>query len=408
MKKEIRRMLDGNGAATEALKLARVQVISAYPITPQSPIAEKLSELVVSHKLEARYIRVESEHTALSCAIGAQLTGVRAATATSSVGLALMHEILGVASGCRVPIVMPVVNRALVSPWSLWCDHQDAMAERDSGWLQFYTENVQEVMDFILIAYNIAEHTEILTPAMVCLDGFFLSHSTQPVMTPDQETVDAFLPPYRSKNLFLDPKDPMFINNLTSPDEFSEMRFQQKVAFERALDIIPEVQNHFAGIFGRQYGLLEAHECEDAEVVLVTMGSMAGTAKYTANMMRKAGHKVGVIKISVFRPFPVAQLAGLLKGKKVVGVIDRSAGLGAQGGPLWLEVKAALPDNDTRVFDYVAGLGGRDITEKTIETIFTGLLQKVNKKDANPDAPGVCWIDTHPDAMSVREVIVND
>lgn len=402
--KENRRMLDGNGAATEALKLARVQVISAYPITPQSPIAEKLSELVVAQKLSARYIRVESEHTALSCAVGAQLTGVRAATATSSVGLALMHEILGVASGCRVPIVMPVVNRALVSPWSLWCDHQDAMAERDSGWLQLYTENVQEVLDFILMAYNIAEHEEVLTPAMVCLDGFFLSHSTQPVMLPDQEIVDSFLPPYRAKNFFLDPRDPMFINNLTSPDEFSEMRFQQKVAFEKALDVIPEVQNHFAEIFGRKYGLLEAHKCEDADVVLVTMGSMAGTAKYTADVMRKAGHKVGVIKISVFRPFPVTQLAGLLKGKKIVGVIDRSAGLGAQGGPLWLEVKAALPDSDTRVYDYVAGLGGRDITEKTIEKIFNALLPQINKKET---APGVCWIDTHPDAMSMREVSVN-
>lgn len=411
MKKKIKEkkiMLDGNGAATEALKLARVGVISAYPITPQSPIAEKLSELVVSGQLDARYIRVESEHTAMSCAIGAQLTGVRAATATSSVGLALMHEVLGVASGCRVPIVMPVVNRALVSPWSLWCDHQDAMAERDSGWLQFYVENVQEILDFLLMAYKIGEHEEVLLPVMVCLDGFYLSHSTQPVMVPAQEVVDAFLPPYEAKNLYLDPQDPMFINNLTSPDEFSEMRYQQKVAFERVLEVIPEVQAQFGRHFGRKYGFLEAYKCEDADVVLVTIGSMAGTAKHVVNTMREAGHKVGVIKIIAFRPFPVEQLSHVLMGKKMVGVIDRSAGLGAQGGPVWLEVKSAvstLPDRDIVVYDYVAGLGGRDITEKTIREIFHQLLQKVNKKDRHRKS-GVSWIDTRDDAMTVRELRV--
>lgn len=404
--KEKKIMLDGNGAATEALKLARVGVISAYPITPQSPIAEKLSELVVSNQLDARYIRVESEHTAMSCAIGAQLTGVRAATATSSVGLALMHEVLGVASGCRVPIVMPVVNRALVSPWSLWCDHQDAMAERDSGWLQFYVENVQEILDFLLLAYKIAEHEEVLLPAMVCLDGFFLSHSTQPVMVPAQEVVDTFLPPYKAKNLYLDPQDPMFINTLTSPDEFSEMRYQQKVAFERVLEIIPEVQAQFGEFFGRKYSLLEAYKCEDSEAVLVTIGSMAGTAKHVVNNLRKAGQKVGVVKIIAFRPFPVEQLARVLMGKKVVGVIDRSAGFGAQGGPVWLEVKSAVStvsDRDTVVYNYVAGLGGRDITEKTIEKIFHQLLQRKNENQGVKE-PGISWIDTGDNAMTVREL----
>lgn len=400
--KEKKIMLDGNGASTEAIRLARVGVISAYPITPQSPIAEKLSELVIDKQINARYIRVESEHTAMSCAIGAQLTGVRAATATSSVGLALMHEVLGVAAGCRVPIVMPVVNRALVSPWSLWCDHQDAMAERDSGWLQFYVENVQETLDFILMAYKIAEHQNVLLPAMVCLDGFFLSHSTQPVLVPHQDVVDQFLPPYTSKNLYLDPRNPMFINNLTSPDEFSEMRYQQKVAFEHALEVFPEVCQQFASTFGRAYHLLEAYRCDDAEVVLVTIGSMSGTAKHVVNTMRKAGHPVGVIKISSFRPFPAQLLAGFLKGKKVVGVIDRSAGLGAQGGPLWLEVKAANQQPQLPICPYVAGLGGRDISEKTIETIFQQLLARCQVPQPNPDIP-VSWIDTRDDAMTTRE-----
>jgi pyruvate ferredoxin oxidoreductase alpha subunit len=291
----MRQMLDGNGAAAEALKLARVDVVSAYPITPQSPIAEKLSQYAADGTMNTRYIRIESEHSALSCAIGAQLTGVRAATATSSVGLALMHEVLGVASGCRVPIVMPVVNRALVSPWSLWCDHQDSMAERDTGWLQFYAENVQEVLDLLIMAYKVAEHEHVLLPAMVCLDGFFLSHSVQPVDVPEQKTVDEFLPKYKSKNLYLDPLNPMFINNLTAPEDFSEIRFQQKVAFDNALKEIPEVQEEFFTTFGRRLEMVEDYKSEDAEIVLVTMGSMSGTAKHVVNTMRKAGHRVGVI-----------------------------------------------------------------------------------------------------------------
>lgn len=398
-------MLDGNSAAVEALKLARVKVISAYPITPQSPIAERLSELTASGELDAHYIRVESEHTALSCAIGAQLTGVRTATATSSVGLALMHEILGVASGCRVPIVMPIINRALVSPWSLWCDHQDSMAERDSGWLQLYAENAQEVLDLLIAAYKIAEEEEILLPAMVCFDGFFVSHSIQPVEVPLQETVDRFLPPYQAKNLFLDPRDPMFINDLTSPGEFSEMRFQQKEAFTRALEIIPPRLEEFARVFGRKYEMVEAYRCADADAVLVAIGSMAGAAKYVANELRSRGEKVGVLKIVSFRPFPAEIIRSILKGKKIVGVIDRSAGLGAQAGPVWLEVRAALPDLQTKIFGYVAGLGGRDIPGKTIETIFHELLREI---DSDVSSPQFSWIDTAQDAMDIRTLTINE
>jgi pyruvate ferredoxin oxidoreductase alpha subunit len=395
---KMKQMLDGNGAATEALKLAKVDVIAAYPITPQSPIAEKLSQYAIDGTMNTRYIRIESEHSALSCAIGAQLTGVRASTATSSVGLALMHEVLGVASGCRVPIVMPVVNRALVSPWSLWCDHQDSMSERDSGWLQFYAENAQEVLDLLIIAYRAAEHEHVLLPAMVCLDGFFLSHSLQVVDVPEQKTVDQFLPKYESKNLYLDPGDPMFINNLTSPGDFSEMRFQQKTAFENALKVIPEVQEEFLSTFARRLEMVECYRSEDADIVLVTIGSMSGTAKHVINKMRKAGHKVGVIKITTFRPFPVEKVAEALKGKKFIGVIDRSAGLGAQGGPLWLEVTAALEDKNAPIYGYVAGLGGRDITEKTIEQIFH---QGARVRDGGVSSVK-SWIDTREEAMDIR------
>lgn len=397
-----RMMLDGNGAATEAIRLARVGVISAYPITPQSPIAERLSQYVANGTLNARYLRVESEHTALSCAIGSMLTGVRAATATSSVGLALMHEILGVASGLRIPVVMPLVNRALVAPWSLWCDHQDSMAERDSGWIQFYAENAQEVLDLCLIAYKAAEHEQILLPAMVCFDGFFLSHSIQPVEVPEQKEVDGFLPKYECKNLYLDPDDPMFVNNLTSPDEFSEMRYQQVMAFKNALEIIPTVQQDFFKTFGRGYRMIEAYNCEGAEVVLVTIGSMAGTARYVVNQLRSEGQKIGVVKITCFRPFPLEILRGILKGKRMIGVIDRSAGLGAEGGPVWLEVKSAA-DKEAKVFDYVAGLGGRDIPETTIKKICSELLQSIN---SNRSAPAKPWIDTAENAMEVREALV--
>jgi pyruvate ferredoxin oxidoreductase alpha subunit len=406
--KSIKRMLDGNGAATEALKLARVKVISAYPITPQSPIAEKLSELVDSGELEAKYIRVESEHTAMSCAIGAQLTGVRAATATSSVGLALMHEILGVASGCRVPIVMAVVNRALVSPWSLWCDHQDSMAIRDSGWLQFYVQSVQEVLDFMLMAYKIAEHDQVLLPTMVCMDGFYLSHSSQPVQVPLPESVDAFLPPYTARNLYLDPQRPMFINNLTSPDEFSEMRFQQEVAFNNSLEVIPAVQHEFYNHFGRQYRMVEAFDCEDADAVLVTMGSMSGTARHVARRLRGEGKKVGVLRIIAFRPFPHRELEQLLNETKTIGVLDRSAAAGARGGPVWQEVVSALhpgqTDNGPHILSYVAGLGGRDITEDTIEKIFDQLLNYSDKQGELQPLPPCSWIDTRQDAMNIRRI----
>jgi pyruvate ferredoxin oxidoreductase alpha subunit len=394
-----RQVVDGNGAAAEAIRLARVQVIAAYPVTPQSPIVEKLARHVAEGSLAAKYMRVESEHSALSCVIGAQLTGVRTGTATSSVGLALMHEVLGVASGCRVPIVMAVVNRALVSPWSLWCDHQDTMAERDSGWLQFYAENAQEVLDLLLMAYRISEHERVLTPAMVCLDGFFVSHSPQSVTMPGQETVDGFLPAYRAANLYLDPDDPMFINGLVPPEDFAEMRYQQRVGFENALEVIPQVQDDFYGKFGRRYEMVEAYRCEDAEVVLVTIGSMSGTAKHVVNKQRDRGIPVGVVKLTTFRPFPIEALRKALWGARVVGVLDRSAGLGAPSAPVCLEVVSAVRDEGVRVIGYVGGLGGRDVTETTLESIFRQLLEINDGRQAKPVKP---WIDVRDDAMTIR------
>lgn len=390
------KMLDGNAAAVEAMKMARVKVISAYPITPQSSISEKLSDLVDAGDLDAKYIRVESEHTAMSCAVGAQLTGVRAATATSSVGLALMHEILNVASGCRVPIVMPVVNRSLASPWSLWCDHQDSMAERDSGWLQFYCENVQDVFDTLLCAYRIAEDRRVQTPAMVCLDGFFLSHSMQKVLLPEQDEVDGFLGEYTPKNAYLNPADPMVINDLTPTDEITEMKFQQAVGFAQAKVVAQEVFAAFEKEFGRHKEVVEGYRAEDADAIIITQGSMSGTAKYVVDKLREEGQKVGAVKIVMFRPFPYEALRQACGSVKKVAVLDRTAGLGAQGTPLWLETKAAL-DGDVDVRSYVGGLAGRDISPMTIQKVFEDLGQEAS-------GDGVNWIDCKDDPMHLREV----
>lgn len=391
----IRVMLDGNGAASEGLRLAKVKVISAYPITPQSPISEKLADFVAQGKLDAKYIRVESEHSAMSCAIGAQLTGVRAGTATSSVGLALMHEVLGVAAGCRVPIVMPVVNRSLVSPWSLWCDHQDSMAERDGGWMQLYAENAQEVLDFILIAYRTAEDARVLLPAMVCLDGFFLSHMSDAVYVPDQEAVDAYLPAYSNKNLYLDPNTPMFINDLTPSAEFTEMRYQQAAAFEQAHRVLPEAFAQFKQVFGREYSMIEAYRCEDAEAAIITLGSMSGTAKHTVDLLRRQGKKVGMVKIIAFRPFPAEWLQKALAHVAQIGVIDRCASLGSQAGPVATEVRAALSGKPVKGF--IAGLGGRDVPVATFEKAFTRLLSQDSKGDLE-------WLDVKDNALTLREV----
>ncbi|HMM19346.1 MAG TPA: transketolase C-terminal domain-containing protein [Selenomonadales bacterium] len=388
-------MLDGNGAASEGLRLARVKVIAAYPITPQSPISEKLADFVAQGKLDAKYIRVESEHSAMSCAIGAQLTGVRAGTATSSVGLALMHEVLGVAAGCRVPVVMPVVNRSLVSPWSLWCDHQDTMAERDGGWMQLFAESAQEVLDLILIAYRAAEDERLQVPAMVCLDGFFLSHMSDSVSLPDQAAVDAYLPPYRCHNFHLDPDDPMFINNLVPSAEFTEMRYQQEVAFKKAPQVLAEAMGEFKKAFGREYSLIQAYRCDDAEAVIVTLGSQSGTAKYAVDQLRKQGTKAGVLKLTSFRPFPAEEIQKALANAPVVGVMDRSAGFGAQVGPLATEVRAALGGKPVQGF--IAGLGGRDVSVDTFEKAFARLLNK-------EVASGAEWLDVRPDALTLREV----
>lgn len=391
-------MLEGNGAAAEAIRLARIGVVSAYPITPQSPIAELLSDYTGDGRLDAKYVRVESEHTAMSVAIGAQLTGVRTGTATSSVGLALMFEMLGVAAGLRLPIVMPVVNRALVSPWSLWCDHQDSMAARDVGWMQLYAEDCQDVLDLMFIAYKAAENAQVLLPTMVCMDGFFLSHMSQAVEVPSQESVDRFLPPYTAQNLKLDLADPMFINNLTPPAEFMEMRFQQHQGFGKALPVLKQVMDEFKNQFGRSHHPIETYRCEDADAILVTIGSMSGTVKEIVDQYRDAGKKVGNLKIVSFRPFPEEDLVQCLPAGARIGVLDRSMSLGAPAGPVCMEVRSALANHGAspQAQAFIVGLGGRDVRPVAVTSAFDHLLTK-------PHDPEIQWLDVREDAMTLRQ-----
>ncbi|MDD2215345.1 MAG: transketolase C-terminal domain-containing protein [Eubacteriales bacterium] len=394
-----RLLLDGNMAMVEAMRLCRVGVISAYPITPQSPVAEKLSEYVENGKLNAEYIRVESEHSALSCAIGAQLTGVRACTATSSVGLALMHEVLGVASGCRVPVVMGIINRALVAPWSLWCDHQDTMAERDSGWIQIYAKSVQEVFDSMVVAYRLAEHKDVQSPAMVCIDGFFLSHTSEVALIPSQEEIDDFLPPYQPCNAHLSVDNPMFVNNLIPSSEFCEMRYQQKEGLDHVKEVLPAIHAEFLEKFGREQFTVEQYCCEGADMVLVTIGSMFGAAMQAAGKLRKQGKKVGVLRIVLFRPFPYEIVGEILRDVPVVGVLDRSAGLGAQGAPLFTEVKTAAANPSTKFVSMVGGLGGRDLSTATMENAFSYLEDVYNGK---ADGKAQKWIDLKDNYGTLR------
>ena len=396
------KLFDGNSAAVEAIRLARPGVIAAYPITPQSGIAEHLADEVAGGRIQAEYVRVESEHTAMSVAVGAQLTGVRVATATASVGLALMHEVCGVAAGCRVPIVMPVVNRSLVAPWSLWCDHSDTMAERDTGWLQFYCATVQEVLDLTLSAYRIAEHEDVLTPAMVCLDGFFLSHSMQRVDTPPDGEAWDFVKPYVRRNMYLDPKDVMFINALCPTFEHTEMKYQQMVGFGNAARVAKDVFAEFEQRFGRKLHTVESYRLEDADIAVITIGSMSGAAKYVVNQLRDKGVRAGMLRICMFRPFPADEIREALKNVKVIGVVDRSSGLGAAQGPVCSEVKAACYGSTAKIFSFIGGIAGRDISDISFRKIFGELLEvKEGQRDSC-----TCWFDARKDAMDIREVEV--
>ena len=364
----MRQVLEGSHAVSEAVRLARAQVISAYPITPQTHIVEQLSEYCANGTLDARFLRVESEHSALAALIGAASSGVRTFTATSSQGLALMHELLHWASGARLPIVMAEVNRAMAPGWNIWADQTDSLAQRDTGWIQLYCENGQEVLDTTIQAFRLAEWVNL--PVMVNLDAFFLSHTYEPVDVPDQKSVDRFLPPYKPR-FQLDLANPCAFNQLAPPNIYMEMRHNIQMAMDEALTFLEQMEEEFESILGRRHGAVEAIQCDDAEIILITSGTVTSTSRQVVAELREKGEKVGLLKIKLFRPFPVNMLRERTASASKVAVIDRNFSFGASG-IFAQEVKAALCNfpGHPPVYGYIAGLGGRDITTEVIEDIY--------------------------------------
>jgi len=359
-----------NHLAAYAAKAARVQVIAAYPITPQTSIVERVAELVESGKLNAEYIRVESEHSAMAACIGAAAAGARTFTATAAHGLVLMHEALHWASGSRLPIVMPVVNRALGPGWNIWADTTDSISQRDTGWIQFYCADNQEVFDTIIQAYKLCENEHVLLPAMICLEAFILSHTYMPVKIPDQEKIDEFLPPYKP-NWILDVDNPLSHANIVSPEWYMEFRYMIQEAMENAKQLIPEIDKQYSEISGFEHGgLIDRYRCEDADLILLTMGTMGAEAKIAVDNLRNESLKVGVARVRVFRPYPREAIRKLAENTQMFAIIDRGISFGMEGF-LAEETKASLYDqkNKPLIAGFIAGLGGRDVTFQTIEKI---------------------------------------
>lgn len=380
----MKKVVEGSHAVSEAARLARVEVIAAYPITPQTHIVEALSEYCSNGSLNARFINVESEHSAMAAVIGASSGGARAFTASSSHGLAYMHEMLHWAAAARLPIVMAEVNRALGPGWNIWTDQTDSLAQRDTGWIQLYCEDGQETLDTTLLAFRLAETVNL--PVMVVLDAFFLSHTFEPVDIPDQEQVDRFLPAPDFR-LRLDTAAPNTFNQLVTPAAYMEMRYNTHLAMEAAVQRYAQIEKEFNCIFNRIYGPVEAVHCEDAEIILVTTGTVTGTCRQVLAELRARGEKVGLFKLKMFRPFPAEIIRRHLASACKVAVVDRNFSFGA-GGIFAQEIRAALCNlaSPPKVFGFIAGLGGRDITPETLTEIYNE-----TKKSSTPAAESI-WI----------------
>ncbi len=350
-------------ACAEAVGLCNVDVIAAYPITPQTHIVEHLSELVADGHLDAEFVPVESEHSAMSACVGSSAAGARTFTSTSSQGLALMHEILFIASALRLPIVMAVANRSLSGPISIWNDHSDIMAERDIGWIQTFAENGQEVVDLTLHAFKVAEDSRVCLPMAVNLDGFNLTHVIEPMELPDKEQVEAYLPPFKPSQR-LDTAEPISMGMVGVPEVYTEAKKACLEALENSYPVIVEHWKSLAEQFGREYKPIETYRTDDAELLFVTMGSMGETVMSAVDQMRDDGQKVGSVRIRLWRPFPVDDFMNAIAGAKVLAVIDRALSPGVPAGPVATELRGMLYTKDDRpyVADFVCGLSGRDVT----------------------------------------------
>ncbi|ASJ05341.1 pyruvate ferredoxin oxidoreductase [Thermococcus barossii] len=378
--KPIRKVVSGNYAAAYAVKHARVEVVAAYPITPQTSIIEKIAEFLANGEIEGlEYVPVESEHSAMAACIGASATGARAFTATSAQGLALMHEMLHWASGARLPIVMVDVNRAMAPPWSVWDDQTDSLSQRDTGWMQFYAENNQEVYDGVLMAFKIAETVNL--PAMVVESAFILSHTYDVVEMIPQELVDEFLPPRKPLYTLTDFDNPIAVGALGGPNDYYEFRYKIQKAMEKAEKVIHEVGKEFGERFGRDYSqMIELYRTEDADFVFMGMGSLMGTVKQAVDILREEGYKVGAAKVRWFRPFPKKELYELAKSVEGIAVLDRNFSFG-QEGILFNEAKGALYNTDAKplIKNYIVGLGGRDFTVNDVRKIAENMKAIIDK-----------------------------
>ncbi len=371
--------LTGNDAVAEAMRQINPDVVAAYPITPQTELMHKFADYVNDGWVKTEFVLVESEHSAMSAAVGASAAGARVMTATSANGLALMWEIVYIAASTRCPIVMGVVNRALSAPINIHCDHSDSMGARDAGWIQLHSENSQEAYDNAIQAMKIAEHRDVLTPVMVCLDGFILSHTLEPVEILADKTVQDFIGEFRPVHTLLDSDNPMTFGPLDFHDYYFEHKIPQIKAMQRAPEVIQRVANEFAGLTGRHYDLVEGYMTDDAERIIVALGSTCGTAKTVVDGLRAGGKKVGLLKIRSFRPFPCDDVRKALAGAKAVAVLDRSMSFGAQSGPVLIEVRSALYHHSTvPTRGYIYGLGGRDISMENIEQAFEELKELVS------------------------------
>lgn len=386
----MKKVIVGNHAVSYGVQLSRAQVIAAYPITPQTQVVEELSEMCANGTLKARFIKVESEHSAMAACMGASMTGARAFTATSSQGLALMHELLHWTGGGRMPIVMAEVNRALAPGWNVWTDQNDSLSQRDTGWIQLYCETNQEVLDTTIQAFKLAEAVDI--PVMIVLDAFFLSHTSEPVDIPSQEEVDAFLPPRVARHK-LDTSNPQAFGALTTPAVYMEMRLRQQEAMEQARRAMVEIDAEWAKKFGRTYGPIECYHADDADLLLVTSGTVTSTARHVVNELREDGQKVGLVKVKMFRPFPTEELRAALGKAKDVAVLDRNISPG-HSGIFAEETRAALYDvpesRRPRVHGYIIGLGGRDVTPATIMDCINR-TRETAAKQAAPEREDV-WV----------------
>ena len=365
----MKKVITGDHAVAIGAKLCRVDVVPAYPITPQTLIIEHIADFVNDGELDTKFLTMESEHSVMSAAAAASAAGARVFTATSSQGLAFMHEMLYATAPLRLPVVMANASRTLGGPPGIWCEYNDSMGARDSGWLQIYVEDNQEALDMIIQSFRIAEDKRVLLPVMPCLDGFVLTHTVEPVEIPTPEEVDSFLSPYEP-DIILDPARPAMIGTFMPAEYIMELRRQTVGAFESSKDVIREVNSEFAKKFGRDYGgLVDTYMMDDAKVALITMGTVTSTSREVVDELRHKGEKVGIIKLRFFRPFPSEDLRILVTNLDALGVFDRSISYHG-GGPVYNEVRSALFGLTIPVINHLAGLGGRDVTKEQIYRMF--------------------------------------